>query len=178
MSSASTARANKRNAATLNPKPPTRYEHTAASILMWKDSTHFCRAKRSRDGKKLFRSREGDFGADNVPLARSCEQLCDSLFNTRKQQNTMRLFHLISIAIGSYSLASHSRHDIDVTTVVLQALLGPSSGHFLLVFLGFHFGCLALDLAGTCEGAVYFSHCYRRVLPEREERSEKTVITR
>lgn len=69
------------------------------------------------------------------------------------------LFHLVRIGVGSDLLASHSSDNIDVTTVVLQALLGSSSGHLLLVFLGLNLWGLSLNLTGTSQRSVNFSHC-------------------
>lgn len=68
------------------------------------------------------------------------------------------LFHLIGIRIGTDSFSSHSGYDIDVSSIVLQTFLGPSSRLFLLIFLFFDFGGLTLYLTGTCQRSMYFAH--------------------
>ena len=69
------------------------------------------------------------------------------------------LFHLVSIRVGTHSLSSHTRYDIDITAVVLKALLGADSWLFLLFFSLFYLGGLSLDFTGTCQRSVNFSPC-------------------
>jgi hypothetical protein len=62
----------------------------------------------------------------------------------------LALFHFIRIRVGSHSLATHTSDNIDITTIVLETLLGTATWLFLLVFLCFNLGCLTLHLTGTC----------------------------
>ena len=67
------------------------------------------------------------------------------------------LFHLISIRVGSYFLSSHTCDYIDISSVVLHALLGSSSG-LLLLLLRLDLWRLPFNLTGTCERSVNLSH--------------------
>lgn len=58
----------------------------------------------------------------------------------------------------SNSFATHSTDDIDVTSIVLQALLSSSARQFLLILLLFNLWGLVLYLTGTCQRSVNFSH--------------------
>ena len=71
---------------------------------------------------------------------------------------TTCLFHLVGVGVGSNSLASHTGHNIDVTAVVLHALLGPSPRLLLDILLLLDLGGLSLNLTGTCERSVNLSH--------------------
>ena len=68
------------------------------------------------------------------------------------------LFHLVSIGVRTNLLASHTGDNIDVTTIVLQALLGTASRLLLLVFHWLDLWGLTLHLTGTCKRSVNFSH--------------------
>ena len=82
---------------------------------------------------------------------------------------TTCLFHLVGVGVGSNSLASHTGHNIDVTAVVLHALLGPSPRLLLDILLLLDLGGLALNLTGTCERSVNLSHfclCFCKSYPK------------
>jgi len=57
--------------------------------------------------------------------------------------------HLVGVAIRSNLLSSHSSDYINVTTVILHALLGASTRLLLLVLLLLNLWCLSLHLSGT-----------------------------
>jgi hypothetical protein len=83
------------------------------------------------------------------------------------------LFHLVGVGVRTNSLSSHTRYNIDVTTVVLKSLLGSSSRLLLSLFLLFDLRRLVLNLTGTSERSVNFTHLELFELSER--RGKQTI---